>query len=352
MPPKFAIEVIRNGIKTNTLKCYESLNATFQRWRKRAGIDSESEAFAQYCERHKNSEKELGSMATLFYAIKKADCLHGGSAWVHEPWTSDFIKGLKYQGGRAEYHKVRLGLTLEMQRELVKEATDAGEQELATGYEVLFRSLVRHGHIPRLMRDEIHFVETPGGPATDFAKIWMTGFKGKEDDAKGQWVKLIGMNTRLKDHIARLPKRGNENALFPGWDERLAVNFMQRTAHKCRWPAGFKFDVQCLRVGGSQEQELAGVPVEDIRIQGRWAKGGAYNKHYRPMAAPLQTLVKLEPRNAPRVRRGKRSRASIDDEPPCHESIDERKAEFSNAARLTRSKEYEDRTGGRIRLLF
>lgn len=303
--PDYARQVIRNSIKPNTYEAYNSQRSTFKAWQKDKGHESEMEGYLAYCAEKESQGKPSASMATLYYAIKKNYVLTGtsDSAWIEEPWVTAFVKGLKYEGGTGK-QKVRLGLSLEMQRSLVGRAKEQGRPELATGYGVMFRALLRHDHIPRMRADQIIFHDdTPLGEP--YAKAWCSGFKGEGDFKEGQWVKVIGLNEDLKEQVRKATEKGS-SILFPEWEENLAVSFLQNTAHCLRWPSGFKYDVHCLRVGGANEQEIRGASVKDLRIQGRWKSDVVHD--YRGIMAPGQGKKPLSPRSAPKIRRGKRRR--------------------------------------------
>lgn len=261
------------------------------------------EGFVAYCEKNEAANKPGTSMATLFYAIKKHHILNGGSEseWVNEQWLPTYVKGLKK--GSGVRGKERLGLTIDMQRELVANARGDGWEELAVGYEILFRGLVRHDHLHRLRFDTIEHRQS-------FCKIWMTGFKGDGDAQEGQWVKIIGMNKEILEQVARAEMaHGNrDRRLLPTWEENLAVSFLQRTAHIMGWPRGFRYDVHCLRVGGAGEQEILGASVPDLRMKGVWASDAVHG--YRGTLAPNQALVRLKASDAPKLRRGKRMRVT------------------------------------------
>ena len=297
------------SIKPNTKRAYASQRTTFKVWQKEEGkiqgrAMSEKDAYVAYAERNAKAGKPGTSMATLFYALKKEFVVTGDihSAWINEPWVSTFVKGLKKEAGI--HGKERLGLTIDMQRGLVQEAIKEGFEELAVGYGILFRALVRHDHLHRMRYDTIE-------QCPSFCKIWTTGWKGPDTDVQeGQWVKLVGMNVEIEQQIqrAKQTRHNHEKRLLPHWEENLAVSFVQRTAHRLGWPAGFKYDVHCLRSGGAAEQELAGATVSDLRIQGRWASECVHG--YRATLAPNQELVPLS-LPAPKLRRGKRTRIAL-----------------------------------------
>lgn len=305
--PDYAREVIKKSVKPNTLEKYGSQRDTFKAWQKSQKIASEREAYLAYCQEKERQGKPSGSMATLFYAIKKHFVLTNSaeSKWLNESWVGPFVKGLKYEAGTSD-KRVRLGLTLEMQQALGARARKEGFHELAAGYNFMFRTLLRHDHMSRILSDQMAFYDdTPLG--TPYVKVWCTGFKGDSDFGEGQWVKCAGMNEELREQERR-STASKSGRLFPKWEENLAVSFLQNTAHHLGWPKGFKYDAHCLRVGGAGEQEMKGASVHDLRMGGRWASGVVHD--YRATMAPGQGLIKLDARSAPKIRRGKRSRTT------------------------------------------
>jgi integrase len=278
--------------KTDYERALRAIDAKMEEWK----LDEES-TFFFLAKTLIDGGRAGGTVLKYLFAIMKR---HQAKATV-DPWTRRHYmaavqKGLIYRAGLDRLRRnvlERYPFTTEMVKDLIEEALQRREADVALGFRLLYLTGLRVNHLARMVATNI----VKEGKRWVF---WTDGFKHSSQLTEGLRIELddrtLGiMQGQVKFVHERYQQRarevggsalskGGEILMLPNWNASRANAIIRTVAARKGWSQGWQYTCHCFRAAFVRKMKEEGRTDDQIRVLGKWATGSKAYQRYRAYA--------------------------------------------------------------------
>jgi integrase len=201
--------------------------------------------------------------------------------WSQDKAFRDRLQGIM---SRCVPAKIRGAIVGAMLEQLVRHAVDP---LYILGFQLIFHLMLRHDEVVEAMAKDFVEAGRVAGNANPMLRIpFSKGFNlsvGQRAEGQVEAFAPVFLDCLEVPWLAALAKgRGPDGFLFPGWCKYKANSIVQECAARFGWDSQLLWSVHSLRHGKATQMRADGVPLDAIRLKGRWSSAEMAS-HYAAM---------------------------------------------------------------------